>query len=110
MAKFWKDFSKWLEDASRVLSKEAGDLTLKGKLKLEVFELKRRLQEQYKELGVAVYEQISKKSGSVVVTPSIKGILSKIKRIQKEIKEKEKYYKKIGEDSCKKTYGNAKKE
>ncbi len=97
MAKFWADFSKWLEDASRVLSKEAGDLTLKGKLKLQIFELKRRLQEEYRELGRAVYEQISKKkSGSPVVTPLVKGILTKIKRIKREIREKENHYKKIG--------------
>uniref|UniRef100_A0A7C4XFZ6 Uncharacterized protein n=1 Tax=candidate division WOR-3 bacterium TaxID=2052148 RepID=A0A7C4XFZ6_UNCW3 len=96
MSAWWKDFSRWLEDASKVLSKEAGDLTMKGKLKLEIFELKRRLQEHYKELGMEVFEQLERGGGDIKKNDFLKGMIRKIKRIKKEIKDKETEYKKIG--------------
>ncbi|MEO0205328.1 MAG: hypothetical protein ABIL22_01485 [candidate division WOR-3 bacterium] len=98
MAKFLDDFSRWLEDASKVLSKEAGDLTLKGKLKIEIFELKRQLQEMFRELGQAFYAFFPLKGNEDFKGSSrIKSITQKIKRLKNEIKKKEAEYKKIGQ-------------
>lgn len=97
MVKFWDDFARWLEDASKVLSKEAGDLTLKGKLKLEIFELNRQLQELFKELGKAFYSFFPLKGNEDFKSDQkIKQIVQKIKKINNEIKKKEGDYKKIG--------------
>ncbi|MEO0183930.1 MAG: hypothetical protein ABIL40_10720, partial [candidate division WOR-3 bacterium] len=86
MAKFWDDFSRWLEEASRVLSKEAGDLTLKGKLKLEIFELKRQLQELFRELGEVFYGFFPLKGNEDFKSDTrIKQLIQKIKRIKNEI-------------------------
>lgn len=98
MPKFWDDFSRWLEDASRVISKEAGDLTMKGKLKLEIFELKRQLQELFKDLGQKFYGFFPLKGDEDFKNnPGIKSIVKKIKRIKSEIAKKEVEYKKIGQ-------------
>ncbi|MCX7994514.1 MAG: hypothetical protein N3A65_01910 [candidate division WOR-3 bacterium] len=98
MAKFWDDFSRWLEDASRVLSKEAGDLTMKGKLKLEIFELKRKSQELFQELGEVFYGFFPLKGNEDFKNDlRIKQIVQKIKRIKNEITKKEQEYKKIGQ-------------
>uniref|UniRef100_A0A7V0Z7J9 Uncharacterized protein n=1 Tax=candidate division WOR-3 bacterium TaxID=2052148 RepID=A0A7V0Z7J9_UNCW3 len=98
MPKFWDDFSRWLDDASKVLSKEAGDLTMKGKLKLEIFELKRQLQELFKELGQIFYGFFPLKGNEDFKgDQKIKHIVQKIKRIKNEIKNKETEYKKIGQ-------------
>ncbi|MGB9720867.1 MAG: hypothetical protein ACPL28_05240 [bacterium] len=98
MAKFLNDFSRWLEDASKVLSKEAGDLTLKGKLKIEIFELKRQLQELFKELGQVFYTFFPLKGNEDLKgSPKIRSISQKIKKLKNEIKKKEAEYKKIGQ-------------
>jgi len=97
MPKFWDDFSRWLDDASNILSKEAGDLTMKGKLKLEIFELKRQLQELFKELGQTFYGFFPLKGDEDFKgDQKIKHIVQKIKRIKNEITKKESAYKKIG--------------
>jgi hypothetical protein len=99
MPKFWDDFSRWLEEASKVLSKEAGDLTLKGKLKLEIFELKRQLQELFRELGETFYSFFPLKGDEDLKNnQKIKGLVQRIKRITNEIKKKETEYKSIGKN------------
>lgn len=97
MANFWNDFTKWLEDASKVVGKEAGDLTLKGRLKLEIFELGRSLKEQYTHLGLRVYElTFKKKNENWKKDKAVVAAVKKIRRIQTSIKKKEQEYKKVG--------------
>lgn len=98
MPKFWDEFSRWLDDASKVLSKEAGDLTLKGKLKLEIFELKRQSQDLFRELGQAFYGFFPLKGNEDFKNDNkIKQLVRKIRQITNEIKKKESEYKKIGQ-------------
>ncbi len=98
MGKFLDDFSRWLEDASRVLSKEAGDLTMKGKLKIEIFELKRQVQELFKELGQHFYSFFPLKGNEDFKSnQKIKHLVQKIRRIKNEIRKKEIEYRTIGQ-------------
>lgn len=98
MAKFFDDFSRWLEDASRILSKEAGDLTMKGKLKIEIFELKRQLQMVFNELGKSFYEFFPLKGDEDFKNnQKVKHIVQKIKKLKNQIKKKEQQYKTIGQ-------------
>lgn len=97
MAKFWDDFSKWLDDASKVVSKEAGDLTLRGKLKLEMFELKRNLKEEFNELGRFVYEAVYvKKQPNWRENKKVQLTVRKIRNYIRQLKDRETNYKKIG--------------
>lgn len=98
MAKnIWDDIVQWLEDASKVVGKEAGDLTLKGQLKLQLFELNRKLGENFSDLGRLVYNQVFvKKQENWYKNLKIKAAVKKIKTVQRQIKRKEAEFKKIG--------------
>ena len=94
---FWNDFTKWLEDASKVVGKEAGDLTLKGRLKLEIFELGRSLKEQYAALGARVYDLAYRaKKDTWKTDKEIATAVRKIRRLHTSMKKKQQEYKKIG--------------
>ena len=95
--KFWDDFSKWLDDASRVISKEAGDLTLKGKLKLELFEMQRNLKEEFHSLGKLTYDLFFvKKNEDWLHNKKITAAIKKLRNLTRQLKIKEAEYKKIG--------------
>jgi hypothetical protein len=97
MANLWDDLLKWLEDTSKVVGKEAGDLTLKGKLKVEIFELNRKLRDYFAELGSMIYELVFlKKNNQWRTNPKIKTLVRRIQTIRRQIKKKQLEYKKIG--------------
>jgi hypothetical protein len=97
MAKLWDDFTRWVDDASKVVSKEAGDLTQKGKLKIEIFDLKWRLKDEYAEFGKTAYElMVVKKKENWTADNRIKSMIAKIKNTLKNLKVKEADYKKVG--------------
>lgn len=97
MANIWDDLSKWLEDASKVVGKEAGDLTQKGTLKIEIFELKRKLRDEFTELGGHVYEAMYvKKKDDWQASKQVKNVVQRIKTIQRKLTKKNSEYMKIG--------------
>lgn len=97
MAKLWDDVIKWFEDASKVVGKEAGDLTLKGRLKVEIFELNRKLRDSFAELGSMAYESVFvKKRDRWQTNPKIKATVRKIRATERQMKKKKLEYTKIG--------------
>jgi hypothetical protein len=97
MAKILDDFGKWLDDTSKVISREAGDLTQKGKLKIEIFDLKWRLRELMTEFGRTVYDLAFTKNKEDWQSDSrVKNLITKIKNATKNLKAKEAEYKKVG--------------
>lgn len=97
MAKIWDDFSKWLDDASQVITREAGDLTVRGKLKVEIFDLKWRLKDLMADFGRLVYElAVIKNDENWQKETRVRNLVSKIKTTMKNLKVKESEYKKIG--------------
>lgn len=103
MPNLWHDVTKWLEDASKVVGKEAGDLTLKGRLKVEIFEISRKLKENYTELGNLVFDEVFvKKSKSWQRKKKTSGLITKIKRLRTKLRRKEQEYKKVGKKPKKK--------
>lgn len=97
MAKIWDDFSKWLDDASQVITREAGDLTVRGKLKVEIFDLKWRLKDLMADFGRLVYElAVIKNDENWQKETRVRNLVNKIKTTMKNLKVKESEYKKIG--------------
>ncbi|KPJ74485.1 hypothetical protein AMJ52_00455 [candidate division TA06 bacterium DG_78] len=97
MANLWDDLIKWLEDTSKVVGKEAGDLTTKGKLKVEIFELNRKLRDYFAELGSMIYESVFlKKNDRWRTNSKIKTMVRRIQTAQRQIKKKQLEYKKVG--------------
>lgn len=103
MANIWDDLVKWLDDASKVVGKEAGDLTQKGSLKLEIFDLSRKLRDAYTELGSQVYQAafVQKKENWQAGT-KIKSAVAKIRSAERKLKKKKIEYKKIGKSQKRK--------
>ncbi len=103
MANLWTDLTRWLEEVSKVVGKEAGDLTLKGRLRLEIFEEKQKLKEFLAELGALVFEAVYvKKNKTWERNRNISSVVKKIRRAQTRLKKKENEYKKIGKKAKKK--------
>ncbi|UCD05676.1 MAG: hypothetical protein JSV98_00095 [candidate division WOR-3 bacterium] len=103
MANIWDDLVKWLDDASKVVGKEAGDLTQKGSLKLEIFDLNRKLRDAFTQFGSEVYEAVYvKKTSDWQNTKKIKGAVRKINTTARKLQKKKSEYKKIGKGLPKK--------
>ena len=100
MAKLWDDLTKWLEEASKEVGKEAGDLTLRGSLKLEIFETKRRLRENFTEFGAKTFEDVFMKGNkNWKKNRKITAVVKRIKTTQTKLKKLESQYRKIGKKS-----------
>jgi hypothetical protein len=103
MANIWDDLVKWLDDASKVVGKEAGDMTQKGSLKLEMFELGRKQRDNYTDLGSQVYNLFYvKKKENWQNTKKVKSIVQKIRTTERRLKKKNLEYKRIGKRKKKK--------
>lgn len=99
MANIWDDMVKWLDDTSKVIGKEAGDLTQKGTLKLEIFDLSRKLRDNFTELGSRVYESVFvKKNAEWQQDKKIKSIVAKVKAVERKLKKKNLEYQKVGKE------------
>ncbi|MGB7055705.1 MAG: hypothetical protein WBE28_10340 [bacterium] len=103
MANIWDDVVKWLDDASRVVGKEAGDLTQKGTLKLEIIDLSRKLRDRFTELGSEVYQSaFVQKKTTWQTSKKVKSAVSKIRIIERKLKKKNLEYKKVGNEQKRK--------
>jgi hypothetical protein len=103
MANIWDDLVKWLDDASKVVGKEAGDMTQKGSLKLEMFELGRKQRDNYTDLGSLVYDLLYvKKKENWQNTKKVKSVVQKIRATERRLKKKNLEYKRIGKRKKKK--------
>jgi hypothetical protein len=99
MANIWDDIVKWLDDTSKAVGKEAGDLTQKGTLKLEIFNLSRKLRDNFAELGNQVYQQVFiEKKTDWHQNKKIKNIVVRIKRTERQLNKLNSEYKKIGKE------------
>ena len=103
MPNLLNEITKWLDDVSKVVGKEAGDLTLKGRLKVEIFELNRKLRECYIELGNLVFDEVFvKKSKTWQRKQKTRNLITKTKRLRTNLKKKAQEYRKIGKKAKKK--------
>ena len=99
MANIWDDLVKWLDEASKVVGKEAGDLTQKGTLKLELFDLNRKLRDNFTELGDQVYETVYvNKKEDWQKSKKIRSTLAKIRATERKLKKKKLEYEKVGRE------------
>jgi len=103
MANIWDDLVKWLDDASKVVGKEAGDLTQKGTLKLEIFDLNRKLRDNFTELGNQVYEHVYvNKKEDWQKSKKIRSTLAKIRATERKLKKQKLEYEKVGKEQKRK--------
>jgi len=111
MSNLWGDIKKSLGEWATKAADKAGEFTREaadkaeevtklGKVKLDIFQIKRDIEKQFTELGGTIYKLINeKKAKEFEKNENIKACLSTIKDLEKKLKEKEKQYKSIQETS-----------
>ncbi|MEO0225586.1 MAG: hypothetical protein ABIL05_01400 [candidate division WOR-3 bacterium] len=83
MKNLYQDVKNWLGEASQTVAREAEILTRKGKLKLELYDLNRRLERSFADLGGILYELIFvKRVRNAVRNQKVKDIVETIKNLE----------------------------
>ena len=112
MANLWGDIKKSLgefvtkaADKAGELTREAADkaeeVTKLGKVKLDIFQIKRDIEKQFNELGGTVYQMIQdKKTKDFEKDEKVKACVTTIRNLEKRMREKEVQYKQIQEESA----------
>jgi hypothetical protein len=91
MKTLWNDVKDWLNDATKVAIKEAEDLTRKGKLKMEMLALSRRIEKKMAELGGFVYHNLSKNEGfDLSKSDQVAVYIKEIRKMELDMKRKQK--------------------
>lgn len=109
MANVWNDIKKslgeWVTkaaDKAGEITREAADkaeeVTKLGKVKLDIFQIKRDMEKQFAEMGGTLYQLIQdKKLKDLEKNENIKACIAVIEDLEKKLREKEKQYKSIQE-------------
>jgi hypothetical protein len=95
MKTLWDDVKTWVSDATKVAIKEAEDLTRKGKLKMEMLAISRRIEKKMAELGGLVYHTLSRaETSDLAQNEKVKNYFKEIRKMELEMKRKQKEWKK----------------
>lgn len=107
MAGIWDDIkksvggfaSKAAEKAgefTREAAEKAEEMTQLGKVKLDLFQIKRDIEKKYTELGIMVYGLLKKaKKPNISGNEKVIKLVEDLKNLEKQVKEKEAHYQKI---------------
>ena len=96
--KLWEDVKKGLKDTVTYVTEKNEELTSTGKVKMDIAGLNRKKEKKLNELGKLVYTKMSKEDGLVLDSDEeVKKVIGDIATFDKELMEKEKELKKIGE-------------
>lgn len=113
-----KSFGEWLSktaDKAGEFTREAADkaeeVTRLGKIKLDIFKVKRDIDKVFTDLGGSVYHLIAEeKTKNIEKNEKVKSYINQVKDLEKNLKEKEKQYKKTKECQPEKHKKGKKKE
>ncbi len=89
----WENIKTWVKDTTKIALKEAEDLTIRGKLKMEIFSLTHEKERLLIKLGEHIYTG-SKKETVTNIDEKAKEVIDKIKRTEEKIKDKKEELKK----------------
>ncbi len=91
MKNLWEDVKSWLSETSQTVAREAEFLTKKGKLKLELYDLNRRLEKAFADLGGYIYDMgYVKKQRNFLRGKKTNDMIALIKKLEGQRGEKEK--------------------
>jgi peptidoglycan hydrolase CwlO-like protein len=89
-----KEGITFVKEGAIVIKEKAEELTLEGKKRYKLFELKTEVQKQIANLGGRVYD-LSSKAKNPMLDSKVKAILSRIKKIENRITKLEKSLEKL---------------
>ena len=82
----WNEIKTWVKDTTKIALKEAEDLSIKGKLKMEIFSLSHERDRLFLNLGKFIYTEYSN-SKKVELNEKILETINKIHKTKEKIKE-----------------------
>jgi hypothetical protein len=89
----WDDVRGWLTDATRTAIREAEDLSRRGRLKLDILNLSRRVDRQMAKLGGMVYDRASADPDAPFsLDDDAKKVLREIAGLETELNKKKQEY------------------
>ncbi|OYD16598.1 hypothetical protein CH330_02440 [candidate division WOR-3 bacterium JGI_Cruoil_03_51_56] len=93
MNTLWDDVYAWLTDATRTAIQGAEDLSRRGRLKIDIMNLSRKIEKKMAKLGGIVYDRVSKTPDApLIVDADIKRLVHGISKLESERTEKQKEY------------------
>jgi hypothetical protein len=107
MASLWDDIKKslgeWVAKAAdkageftKEAAEKAGETTKLGKIRLDIFQIKRDIEKNFADLGGRVYHLITEEEvKNVEKEEKVTAIIEKIKELEKKLKEKEAEYEEV---------------
>ncbi|UCG42042.1 MAG: hypothetical protein JSU73_09140 [candidate division WOR-3 bacterium] len=89
----WDDVRGWLTDATRTAIREAEDLSRRGRLKLDILNLSRKVDRQMAKLGGMVYDRASADPDEPFsLDDDAKKVLQEIAGLEAELDKKKREY------------------
>ena len=82
----WNEIKTWVKDTTKIALKEAEDLSIKGKLKMEIFSLSHERDRLFLNLGKFIYPEYSN-CKKVELNEKILETINKIRKTEEKIKE-----------------------
>ncbi|HPD25730.1 MAG TPA: hypothetical protein P5078_01705 [Candidatus Marinimicrobia bacterium] len=87
-------------ELSREAAEKAEEMTQLGKIKLDIFQIKKDIDKNYTELGRVVYGLLNQNTkGNLIKNEKVASLVNSIKELEKKLKDKEAQYYKIQESS-----------
>ncbi len=89
----WDDVRVWLTDATRTAIREAEDLTRRGRLKMDIMNLSRKIERKMAQLGGRVYDRASTEPDTpVTLDAEMKRLVQSIARLEEQRTAKQQEY------------------
>ncbi|MBO8152826.1 MAG: hypothetical protein DRP91_03575 [Candidatus Neomarinimicrobiota bacterium] len=112
MGNIWKSLKKTMDgvlkkasEITREAADRAEEVTRLGKIRLEIFQIKKDVEKKQAELGSLVYDEIKDSDKKrIEISENMRAIIKEIKDLEKKLKAKEEEYNKIkaeGDDNKK---------
>lgn len=100
MSNLWEDMTKTLREGVDTLVEKTDELTKIGRIKVDLLNLKRRIEKNFTELGGRVYHLIAEeKDNKIASHPEVKAIIDRIKRLEGELNAREQELEHVKEGS-----------
>jgi|Deesub1362B_J571_1020462.scaffolds.fasta_scaffold01435_3 predicted RNase H-like nuclease (RuvC/YqgF family) len=96
-AKLWEDIKKGAQETLSYLSEKTEELTTIGRLKVEIANVRKKMEGQFRELGKYVYEAVERDEASKLgEDEKVRQFVSEISTLEKQLREKEEELKSVG--------------
>lgn len=89
----WDDIRDWLTDATRAAIREAEDLSRRGRIKVEIIKLSRRIEKRMAKLGGLTYDRLARDpEAPFTADEPVRRIVREIADLESQLSEQQRLY------------------